>query len=71
MIQGKYSMERVLVNNVIIFSEVIKDLKSTGKIIIPDAAECERLLNQNLKCHRCDTTLANMPKLKEHILTHN
>lgn len=52
------------------FSDVIQQLKSTGKIDIPSDAECEQLLNTKLKCHRCDAQLQNMPKLKEHLLTH-
>lgn len=57
-------------NFFLISKDVIRELKSEGKIKLPDATECERLLNQDLKCHKCGIALANMPKLKDHILTH-
>lgn len=49
--------------------DVIKTLEEKGKVPV-DKDRCEQLLKLPLKCHVCNKTLSNMPKLKSHITSH-
>ncbi len=49
--------------------EIIEGLETNGKVVI-DKGECEDMLKRPLKCHVCDYTPSNMPKLKSHITSH-
>lgn len=50
-------------------SEVIDELQANGFIRI-DTARMDKLLGNELKCHRCSNTFTTMPKLKQHLLSH-
>lgn len=43
---------------------------SSGDGIVVDSQQAEALLKQPLVCHKCGQQLANIPKLKDHLLTH-
>lgn len=49
--------------------QVIDTLESKGEVKF-DRGWCEDLLKLPLKCHKCDTVLSNMPKLKSHLEQH-
>ena len=49
---------------------VLEMLKQDGRVKI-DKTKGEELLKLPLRCHVCKETLANMPKLTEHIKRHN
>ncbi|CAF0806691.1 unnamed protein product [Adineta steineri] len=50
-------------------SEVIDELQANGSVRI-DTTRMKKLLDEDLKCHRCSNNFATMPKLKQHLLTH-
>ncbi|CAF2745895.1 unnamed protein product [Rotaria sp. Silwood2] len=50
-------------------SQVIDDLQANGSVRI-DTTRMEKLLDNELKCHRCSNKFSTMPKLKQHLLTH-
>ncbi|KAK9766807.1 aprataxin-like protein [Basidiobolus ranarum] len=49
---------------------VIEELTLQGEIKY-DKKLYESILKTPLRCHHCDATLTNMPKLKEHLLKHD
>lgn len=50
--------------------KVLNMLKTDGKIVV-ETAKGEKLLKEDLHCHVCKMSLANIPKLKDHIKTHD
>ncbi|CAF0726728.1 unnamed protein product [Rotaria sp. Silwood1] len=50
-------------------SQVIDDLQANGSVRI-DTTRMGKLLDNELKCHRCSNKFTTMPKLKQHLLTH-
>jgi aprataxin len=49
--------------------DVIQSVRNVGSVPIDEAME-ESKLKGKLVCHKCQAILANMPKLKDHILSH-
>ena len=49
--------------------DVIGRLQTHGKVEV-DKARYEEILKSPLKCHVCNASCQNMPKLKDHILRH-
>lgn len=50
--------------------DVIDSCELNGKVIIPSAERCKKLMDSPLKCHKCQFTPKNIPDLKKHILGH-
>ncbi|KAF2358812.1 Transposase type 1 [Trinorchestia longiramus] len=50
--------------------QVISDLRTDGRVRECPASDGKRLLETPLRCHKCSFQPANVPKLKQHILTH-
>lgn len=51
--------------------KVIADIESRGRVTLPDERELMNLLNQNMKCHRCDATFEYFDDLRNHINDHH
>ncbi|XP_054712874.1 aprataxin-like isoform X2 [Uloborus diversus] len=50
--------------------DVIRDVEKYGKVCCIDERSAKEILKKDLRCHICNESLKNMPKLKEHILVH-
>ena len=50
-------------------SDVIDGLQAKGSISV-DTTRMKKLLDDELKCHRCSNQFQTIPKLKQHLLTH-
>ena len=46
--------------------KVLLDLEARNAVAV-DIAQAEALLKSSLQCHKCQTGMQNMPKLKAHI----
>lgn len=53
-----------------LLTDILRQLKTSGKIKFPSAAECELMMKRELKCHRCNLVFPTIPKLKQHIRSH-
>ncbi len=51
-------------------STVLQQLRREGAVAMMDPEEAKRLLNTDLKCHKCSFKPKNMPQLKTHLKAH-
>lgn len=51
-------------------SEVIRQLEENGRFTGITSEKSKKLLESELRCHKCEATFSTMPKLKAHIRGH-